>query len=422
MWEGYMDLGGQEIVNSARAYAYGTAAGLTMACEPCEAVPAAVGDGPYYSPQEDGAPWYDPTQLESADFLGVLGLGAVGLGSAPVSRTPVELVGPGSALGPLRRTAREMAFTVALIVRDEAALSYALAWLAATLRGSSCSFEACGGAAMCMFSACPQDSDTGDLPGTAQLRHLYDVGLLDGPTLGEVKRVGTAFQIAEVTFTLVAGKPWIYREPLVTSPAGWVTLGDSGVVRFDPDSVYAACAAPVPCLTDPHCPAPPLPPRPPVPVSPCYPTGIDNFRRTVVQLDALDAPDWLELVPVLEVATGSDVMRRLTIRFWANAQNLPCDQVTDPCSACLDITVAYLPPGATLTLDARVQRSVVDCPQGTIGSTQSTPVLYGAQGRAMQWPAFECPTGLCIEILSKFDATAPDARARVSLVPRQDAG
>lgn len=417
-----MDLAGQEIVNSARAAVYAARAGLSVKCEPCMSVADAVGDDPYEDPVTDGAPWYDPTQPESAEFLGVLGLGVAGTGSAPVSRSPVALIGDGSALGPLRRTHREVAFTVGLITQSQAALSYALAWLASALRGGACAGAACQGDEMCMFSACPGSTlGAAGLVGDTELRHLFDVGLLDGPTLGEVKEFSSGLLVAEVTFTVAAGKPWIYREPLVSLSNDWVSLAAGDSLTFDPDSVYDQCAAPTPCLDDPLCPAPVLPPRPPVPVSPCYPTGSARFARTVVQLDALAAPDWLEMVPVLSVATGSLAMRRLIVRFWANPQNLPPDQVTDPCSACLDISVAYLPAGSTFTLDARVQRASVDCPTGVLGSATSTPVVYGPQGQQFEWPVFSCPTGLMIEILSAWDTTAPESRARVELIPRQDA-
>lgn len=417
-----MDFSGQEIINSARAAAYAAAVGLAVECPPCDDLAVAVGDNFYTSPAEDDAPWYDPTQPESAQFLGVLGLGVTGLGSSPVSRTPVPLIGDGSALGPLRSTQREMAFTVGLIVQSDGALSYALGWLSTALRGGACTSAACNGDTLCMFVCCPGDL-AGDGPiGDAELRHLYDVGLLEGPTLGDVKEFNGA-RVATVTFTLVAGKPWIFREPLATL-TDWVSLVDGDrVSNFDPDSVYAQCPQPTSCLNDPTCPSPLMPPRPPVPVSPCYPTGRGNFRRTVLRLDAASAPEWLEMVPVLEVVTGSAVMRRLVVRFWANPQNLPCDAVLDPCSACLDISIGYLPAGSTLTLDARVQRAVVDCPSsGGAQPSQSSPVIYGPQGQAFEWPVFTCPTALCIEVLTQYEHTAGDSRARVSLIPRQDAG
>ncbi|TBO60918.1 hypothetical protein EYS09_03880 [Streptomyces kasugaensis] len=412
----YMDLAGTEIVNSARAAVYARARGVPVQCDPCPELPAALGDMPYVDPATDGAPWYDRAVPESAGVLGLLGLSVAGFDSAPVSREPTQLIGDGAALGPVRRKHREIAYTALLIAVDEGSLSYGLEWLSSTLQGSACGPATCGGDEMCTFSCCPVD-------GERELRHLYDVGLLDWPQVTDTQYLAGGAVLAKVTFSLAAGTPWIYREPLATRSEGWVPLGDGEIVPFtDPDQVYDQCLTPRPCLDDPLCPPPALPPRPPAPVSPCFPTGLDDFRRTRIQVSPLEQPSWLETVPVLEVQTGSHEMRRLVVRFWANPQGNPCSDYNDPCNACTDINISYLPGGSTLTVDGRVQRSVVECPQEPIGTATTAPTVFGPRGSSMQYPTFSCPTGLCIEVWSRLEFTAPDARARVLLVPRSDVG
>lgn len=424
MYDGYADLAGQEIINSARAIAYSASAGLQMECDPCDSLPTALGDLPYETPVDVGneAPWYDPALPQSAQFFGVLGLGVTGFQTSPISRSPSPLIGDGSSLGVLRRTHREIAFTVLLVAQNDAALSYGLEYLATALLGGACTTGGCRGDQLCMFSACPGETVGGAADGDTELRHLFDVGLLEPPTVTQTQYTASGLVLATTTFTLAAGKPWIFREPLVTL-SDWVTLSQgTRVSGFDPDTVYSQCPVPTPCLQDPTCADPPLPPAPPVPISPCYPRGKGNFYRSVLSLSPLDVPEWVENVPVLEVATGTRALRRLIVRFWANPQGLPCDQVTDPCSACLDISIAYLPAGSTLTVDGRTQRATVDCPSGEFGSSRSTPTIYGPQGRNFEWPVFSCPTGLCIEVLSKYEDTSSTARARVTLHPRSDAG
>jgi len=424
MWDGYASLAGIEVVNSARAVVYAANAGLALACEPCDTTSLALGEDPYRDVVLDPAPWYDEHQPQSKDFLGVFGLQVAGLGVNPVSRTPTDRIVDGATLGPLRRTSREVAFTVALIAVGECALAYGMEWLASVLSGTECGGSVCGGDQLCMFACCPGSSPQGQTRavGDAEIRHLYDVGLLEGPSLGEVKSLTGGVLWAEVAFTLVAGKPWIYRDPLVTV-ADWVPLADGEtVLKTDPDQVYEECLAPRPCLEDPECPEPRLPPRPPAPVSPCYPTGVNDFRRSRIQVSPLDQPAWLETVPVLQVRTGREEMRRLVVRFWANPQNNPCDLVADPCNACMDINIPYLPAGSTLTVDGRVQRAIVECPQGVVGTATATPTVYGPRGASFQWPVFGCPTGLCIEVWSRLRHTATDAMARVLLVPRADVG
>lgn len=428
MWDGYLALAGNEIVNTARATAYARNAGLAVQCDPCESAASVIGDPPYWQVDED-APWWDPAMPQSAGFLGVFGLDVAGFNTNPVSRTPTALIGGGSVLGPLTRTHREITFTVALIATGECELAYGLEWLSAALLGSACGGDSCSsGDVACLFGCCPGTSPYSP-DGTADLRYLYDVGLLEGPSVTEKEYIPGGpcgarrgeFIWATVTFTLAAAKPWIYREPLATL-VDWVPLGGGETVTVDPDQVYEECLTPEPCLTDPKCPPPYLPPAPPVPKSPCYPSGRAKFRRSRIQVSPLEQGQWLETVPVLEVQAGGNDMRRLLVRFWANPQNSPCEDYSDPCNACADINLPYLPSGSRLTVDGRVQRSVVECEQYPIGTATATPTIYGAQGAHFDWPVFTCPTGLCIEVWSLSQYTAPDATARVLLVPRSDVG
>ncbi|WP_019549820.1 hypothetical protein [Streptomyces sulphureus] len=408
----YMDLAGAEIVNSARAAVYAAGRGVPVQCDPCPDLPAALGDMPYVDPATDDAPWYDPAVPESAGVLGVLGLDVAGFNAGTVSREPVPLVGGGAVLGPVSRAHREIGYTVLLISDGECSASYGLEWLSSALGGSAC---ACNGDEMCVFSCCPTD-------GERELRHLYDVGLLDSPQVTAQQRLAGGAVLTTVTFSLAAGVPWIYHEPLATG-SDWVPLGGGDRVGpVDPDQVYQQCLTPEPCAQDPLCPPPPLPPAPPAPASPCYATGMDTFQRSRIAVSPLAQSEWLETVPVLEVRAGSTDMRRLLVRFWTNPQGTPCEDNSDPCNACTDINLPYLPRGSTLRVDGRVRRAVIECPQVPIGTATSTPIIYGTKGALFEWPTFACPTGLCIEVWSRSDYTAPDATARVQLVPRADLG
>lgn len=440
MYDGYLDLAGQEVINTSRAIAYAREAGLNISCDDCPDLYAALGDEPYEGVAQDPAPWYDPNLPESRTFLGVVGMDVVGTSSSTLTRVPVPLVADGSAVGTPRKAHREVAYTVGLVARGECGISYGMEWLASTLQGGVCPGVACGGDEMCMFSCCPSEVAGGitdpcdPLPpppgpppppvnglGAAQLRHMYDVALLDGPALVQQQYLSGGLIWATVNFTLIVGKPWIYREPL-RQLRDWIPLGTQPVTEaIDPDAVYEQCPEFEPCLQDPTCPAPPMPPRPPIPPNPCYEGGPAVFRRVLVELDPLAPPEWSELVPVIEVSTGSAELRRLYVRFWSNLHNQPCSQLDDPCKACFDVAVAYLPQGALLTVDGRVQRARVGCPQGTEGFVYTSPTLFGAGGRVFEWPVFTCPTGLCVEVLSLASATARNARIRVRMVPRGDA-
>lgn len=412
----YMELAGIEIVNSARATVYAQARGVPVQCDPCPDLPAALGDMPYQDPVTDDAPWYDPAVPESARFLGVLGIGVAGFDSGTLSRTSTPQAGAGASPGKARFHPRQLAYTVLMMADGDCALSYGLEWLSAALQGSACGN--CTGDQLCVFSCCPVDGDQ-------ELRHLYDVGVLDPLEVTDTQYLPGGVRLATVTFSLEALTPHIYREPLATGQPddGWVALGNGETVGpIDPDQVYERCLEPRPCAQDPLCPPPPMPPEPPAPQPPCYATGLGTFRRTRISVSPLAQPQWLETVPVLEVRPGSSAMRRLIVRFWENPQGEDCDEL-DPCAALTDINVSSsLPAGSTLRVDGRVRRSVVECPQVPIGIATSTPTIYGPRGGLHKWPTFVCPTGLCIEVWSQADYTAPDATARVLLVPRSDVG
>lgn len=436
MWPGWMSFSGTEIVNSGRLYAYANAYGLPVRCEPCWGLLYALGDDTYTDPVADDAPWYDPARPESARVLGFGGLDVIGFSSNPVARSPVELIDDGVAIGVLRRVQRDVALTVMVCALDECALAYAYEWLASALRGAQCPGGDCSGQELCMFACCPDDqAPPGYDWGEVELRRLYDVGLLDGPTQvekagvpagincgggGGLLNTGGGGIVATVEFTMVAGKPHIFR-PTVDPLAQWINLDDGvRIPGYSPDDVYARCVPAPPCLQDPNCPVPPVPPQPPVPVDPCYPNTPFDARRSYVNVRPQLMPLWSELVPVVEVRAGARAITRLTIRFHSNPAGLECWEVSDPCAACFDITVAYLPGGATLTIDGRVQRASVDCP-GALGSSTSVPALYGPLGRTYTWPVFSCPTGICVEVLCADDMLY-GARARVRMFPRGDMG
>ena len=416
MWPGYLNLACAETINNERAATYVQPYGVTIDCDRCPDLPDVLGHDPYTSPVGDDAPWYDPVRGASADFLGVFSSSIEGLGTSTATRTPIPLVSEGSSIGPLRREHREIAVTARMFALTECGLSYGLEWLSRSLSGDPCG-GSCTGGEMFVFACCPgTGTDTGF--DYAESRYLYDVGLLEAPTITERIYYSEVIE-AVITFTLVAGKPWIYGEALPTGD-DWVSLADGAEVRADPDQVYQRCLPPTPCATDPQCPRPPLPPSPPRPVSPCYPTGVGDFLVSRIRVASEDYPLWSELVPVIEVEPGSSDMRRLLVRFWSNPSNESCDQQLDPCDACGDLNVTYLPAQSLLTVDGRVSRSAIECETEGVGTATSPPNAFGPRGGLFSYPYFPCPGGLCVEVWARADTVAADARARITLIPRAD--
>lgn len=364
----------------------------------------------------DDAPWYDPVRPVSGDFLGVMGGIVTGLTASTATRDPVEHVGDGSSIGPLRRAHREIQFTVTAIARSECALSYGMEWLSRSLSGDPCE-ASCNGQAMAMYACCPDDIPSEDFDSF--VRNLFDVGILEGPTVTERTHLSDTMIWATVTFTLIAGIPWVYGDPLDTGEE-WADLSLGGTVLADPDAVYQKCLPPVSCGENPDCPTPILPPEPPAPISPCYLRGVDTFKVSRIRIAAGEYPLWTELVPVVEINAAAQDLHRVLVRFWANPLDGSCDEELDPCDSCGDMNIGFVPAFSSLTIDGRTQRSAIECFTEDFGSFQSAPQLFGRQGGLFEYPFFPCPGGLCVEIwVPEQDATA-SAQARVLLVPRAD--
>ncbi|MFI6326652.1 hypothetical protein ACIBG8_54650, partial [Nonomuraea sp. NPDC050556] len=180
------------------------------------------------------------------------------------------------------------------------------------------------------------------------------------------------------------------------------------------------CVETAACLSDPKCPDPALPPQPPALVDPCWPETATLVRR-IYAFAPLRAPEWLESVPVVKIYAGTAAMRTITVKFYANPLGLDCAKyLGELCGACDSMSVLYLPVGATLTLDGRIQRASVDCPGGP-GRVTATPKLYGPNGGLFSWPVFSCGVGLCVEVSSEKKYTAADAAISVELYSREDA-
>lgn len=418
-FEGWLSYAGVEIINSARARAYAERAGIDLRCGGCPGLAEAIERQPwsYTTPEWDDAPWLDVATPESAGVLGFAGLRIDGLSSAPVSRGTTPIIGDGAVLGPLRRPHREVTVTLLVVAADHAAMSYAFGFLATALRGTVCPTEGCAGDELCFFASCPVcGTETGC--GDPEERTLFSVGLLEGPEVQSVTDV-TGGVVAEVEITLAAATPYIYRRPLDLGGTNVeLPFGRDGHVLVDPDS-EPECREPTDCLEDPDCPSPPLPTPPPVPRDPCFPTDPYYAARTIYQIPRGNMPEWNETVPLLHVRTGSAPLRRLTLRFHVNPTGRPCTEGLNPCAACGDVSMTYLPRNSELTVDGRMRRAWVDCPGG-FGTATAEPTLYGPGGRVFEWPVFECHTGLCVEVLA-HNSVADDARALVQIYPRQDA-
>lgn len=410
----WLMLGGVEVINTARAQAYtltgcgghqvGCACpGLAQAIEGDDAFPG-YGESP-----EGEAPWWDPAVPESVEFLGIIGTDAEGLGKGTATRTPVDLALGGANIGAIRHGRREWTYTATLIATSEAGLAYGSAWLASQLEGD----DECWGSPACVFAWCPGSAAEGD----RAVRHLFDVGVLEGPTPVQIFKASESTWYKVVDFTLVAGNPWLYSDP-------YITLGhdqaQESVIRVPPGGIAADCPPVSACAYDPDCPPPPLPPLPPQPVDPCWPRTGFQAQRLMFSVPPGGVATAYETVPVVRVEAGDAPLRRLSVRFYANPTGADCSRWVDRCQSCGEANIAYMPAGSVLTLDGRRQRTELDCSGGR-GLALSEPVPFGPNGGLFSWPVLSCASGLCVEVLWERENAADNVRVDITMASRQAA-
>jgi hypothetical protein len=236
VYQGYLSLGGTEIINQARtvAYVHHALPRLDLrGCDECDDFHEVVGDAPYQSPLIDQPDWWDANNVDSWDFYGLYPLAMDGFDDGTTQATVTELMGPGAAISLPRRASRQLRITGLLVGRTDAAISYGMVWLRNALLGNPCGDAlACTGDHLCYFTACPPVcSDSPDWPDAGAMeiarirscedgvildplsectapyeRILYDVTLVDAPRIVE-RYASECGQYVRVEFTLVAGTP-----------------------------------------------------------------------------------------------------------------------------------------------------------------------------------------------------------------------
>lgn len=443
-YEGWLQFGGVELINNSRVQAYAHGAGIAVLGSWPE-LPASLGDAPYTDPVTDAAPWYDPSRVESAGFHGLLGLELVGASAGTHTRAWTELIADGGVPGGARRASRELDVRAIAFATDRASMSYGLSWLGSALRGSVCG-TSCSGDELCVYAACPTRPGVsldpclppvpdptwhpvtgGDTApgGDGLLRRLFGTALIDGPALTRLAPIAGGVA-AQVRFTVRAGTPSWYGEPVFvirgegpTAPARPDVYHDT-IIGYDPWGWQATCPTVTDCLSgDPFCvttAAPP--PLAPAPQDPCFPRTTFTAGRSVFSIPRGTGADWLEKVPVVQVFTGGRAFKRLILRWYDNPTGAPCGGDLDPCVACAEIQVPWIPAGSLLTLDGRIARASLDCPGP--GPALTAPRLYGPTGGTFTWPVFECSATLCCEVIGDLSGWATDSWIEIHMATRSD--
>lgn len=200
MFDGWMQLGGNEVINAARTMAYVNTgyipAGVNVAdCLSCDALAEMLGDKKYESPMLDEAPWFESGNPDTWDFAGVLPLEVTGLNGSTRRATVTEMVSDGGSVAGVRFASRTIAVTALLLGKSTCAVEAGLSWLSTVLAGSKCSGpptsaarSACEGDELCVLTCCPDELADVPVPGQSQVdavpAHAWTAtgGFYDGTT------------------------------------------------------------------------------------------------------------------------------------------------------------------------------------------------------------------------------------------------
>lgn len=254
---------------------------------------------------------------------------------------------------------------------------------------------------------------------------VSDVEVVDrkGPSCG-----CGACPLTRVQFQLAATQPCVFRSPrqvvtehrirdgspLIVNCFEWVPVAD-GEPCPDPE----LCAPAEECAFNPICPAPPKPPAPPVVIDSCLScTPFDQYQ-SCAQISGDTFPAFATGVVSYQVYAGSTPLRHVRIRLYANPLGVPVEQL-DPCAACSEINISYIPAGATFTVDSMEKSATVTCP-GTSDADGSS-LLGGPPGQLFDWPELACggvDYTVCISAQGSDPDVSPVAALHVSVAAKE---
>lgn len=159
MFDHYLALGGNEIVNSERAHAYAKASDCPihwLKDPKCDSLAGVVGQDDYASVQN--APWYDDDIPDlSSRFLGLYGVELAGLSDSTREASVTERTGDGAVVTGYRHGSREVRVRAWMTANGKDALEYGMTWLRNVLEPNACGMHggSCGASDSAFFVDCP---------------------------------------------------------------------------------------------------------------------------------------------------------------------------------------------------------------------------------------------------------------------------
>lgn len=392
MFEGWLSLGGDEVLNSERTMAYLKRFLPTLdvrPCEPCQDLNNALGDSDYIDPKYDTAPWYRLTDPDTHNFYGMYPLSIQGIHDSTSMTSVTQFVGDGGFQSAVRHGTKEVRIRGLMVGANKDAVYAGVRWLRSTLNKVPCGRGVdCPGRDLQFFINCPGAPTSAVAKGriAKYRRTMYQVEVLDGLRIIREYKFRTSGWAAEVDYVLSIGVPWAYSdlEPGVTS-TGLVGTPVNEVACPPISNAYADL------ILDPNDGALPQPPQPPNIYSVTMPA---NWTRYSAVIPQSKVDRWGRVTPVVKVATKNNPARNIRVRFYLDTDSLPGLDVPE-CSWEGEFLVTYVPPQSTLTIDGIRRTSTLAL--GSVTRAASHLVL-GTNGRPPTWPRMACDSSYLVVI------------------------
>lgn len=373
MFDGYLSIGGVELLNRARAHAYITAllAGkIDVRCDTA-GLRTALGHAAYTTPAADNAPWHRAARPATGRFAGLFPGSFQGVENSTHSVEVTELSAGGAVMTSPRYGPKEIRFVATALAQDETAMEEGLAWVRDILDGRSSAGIGCTGRELGMFAAKP----TTTAEAAALSRTFYRADVTESLQVTRKFPVN-GFVMWQVEFTVTAGLPWAFTK---VTPVG--TLAMDTALNFQ-DPAGEDCSAVNDdayndFVDDPFFTGITRPPRAPVILPPNIIT-LTSWRRKTLAIPVSTSGRWGRVAPIVQVNTETAV-QFLRVRFYrASAGVSGCDFDGE-------FLVSYIPAGATLTLDSILREATLTLSDGRV--VPAGHLLFGSGGRPFLWPS-----------------------------------
>lgn len=166
----------------------------------CSQITKRSGQNNYQRPSYDPAPWYDPANADSADFLGIF---PDEIDLHPIAGRDVHQRVPfGASIGPSRPKARVVSVKGTMYAASDAGMAYGERWLATRLNGGGCA-AGCAPDELGVLLTCNANG----------FRTLKKAGGVDGPIYGGISNVRRCL-LQTVGFQLITGNPYLLGDPV----------------------------------------------------------------------------------------------------------------------------------------------------------------------------------------------------------------